>query len=124
MTKLKLSLLALGVAVLVVGAAVGIALVAGAGARQTPAATPSVPLPAELQPSTEIQIAFWSKRVEANPSGYLDLTNLGAAFARRARETGDLDSYARAEAALRKALQITPKWTQASALLAGVLCSL
>jgi tetratricopeptide (TPR) repeat protein len=123
MTKLKLSLLALGVATLVVGAAVGVALLAGTGERPSPAATAAAPLPAELQPSAEAQIAFWAKRVEANPSGYLDLTNLGAAFVRRARETGDLDSYARAEAALRKALQISPTWTQASALLSSVLFS-
>ena len=60
-------------------------------------------------PDAATQIDFWSKRVADQPNAYLDLTLLGQAFARKARETSDIDYYVRAENAVRRALRINPE---------------
>ena len=75
-------------------------------------------------PDATTQIAFWSKRAAVRPSAYLDLTLLGQAYARKARETSDVGQYTRAEAALRQALRINPKHVPAAASLSGVLVAL
>ena len=75
-------------------------------------------------PTADVQIAFWSKRVDGHPSAYIDLTYLGQAFARKARETSDVGYYVRAEAALRRALRTNPKYVPAAASLSTVLFSL
>jgi tetratricopeptide (TPR) repeat protein len=54
--------------------------------------------------ATEKAIAQFERRVAENPQDYLSFTVLGQLHARRARETGDLDSYRRAEEAFRTAL--------------------
>lgn len=74
-------------------------------------------------PTADVQIAFWSKRA-ANARAYIELTYLGQAFARKARETSDVGYYVRAEAALRRALRTNPKYVQAAASLSTVLFSL
>jgi tetratricopeptide (TPR) repeat protein len=68
-----------------------------------------------------MSIAFWQKRIAQNPSAYLDYVQLGEAYSRKARETGDVDYYRRSEAALRKAVSISPKYVQASAMLSSIL---
>ena len=73
------------------------------------------------RPDVDTAIAFWQKRVADNPRAYIDYTYLGEAYARKARETGDVSDYQRAEAALRQALSVNPKYAQTSALLSGVL---
>jgi tetratricopeptide (TPR) repeat protein len=75
-------------------------------------------------PNAGVQIAFWSRRVADRPKAYLDLTLLGQAYARRARETSDVGYYLRAEEALRRALRINPGYVQAAASLSGVLFSI
>ncbi|HEU0247314.1 MAG TPA: tetratricopeptide repeat protein [Gaiellaceae bacterium] len=75
-------------------------------------------------PDADSQIGFWSKRAAGNASAYIDLTYLGQAFARKARETGDVGFYLRAEEALRRALRSNPKYVQATAALSTVLFSL
>jgi len=75
-------------------------------------------------PDADVQIGFWSRRAAGNPSAYIDLTYLGQAFARKARETSDVGYYVRAEAALRRALRSNPKYVQAAASLSTVLFSL
>ncbi|MGH3065206.1 MAG: tetratricopeptide repeat protein, partial [Gaiellaceae bacterium] len=67
---------------------------------------------------------FWSKRAAGNAGAYIELTYLGQAFARKARETSDVGYYVRAEAALRRALRTNPKYVQAAASLSTVLFSL
>ncbi len=74
-------------------------------------------------PTADVQIAFWSKRAAGNASAYIELTYLGQAFARKARETSDVGYYARAEAALRRALRSNPRYVQAAASLSTVLFS-
>jgi tetratricopeptide (TPR) repeat protein len=123
MTKLKafsvLAAVALGSIIGVYGVAYAVA--SGKGTTSDPVAQFSVPR--TDYPSAETQIAFWSRRVAEEPSAYLDLTLLGQAFARKGRETSDIDYYIRAESALRRALRIDPHYVQAQALLAGVLFS-
>ncbi len=75
-------------------------------------------------PTADTQIAFWSKRAAGNAGAYIELTYLGQAFARKARETSDVGYYVRAEAALRRALRTNPKYVQAAASLSTVLFSL
>jgi tetratricopeptide (TPR) repeat protein len=77
--------------------------------------------PAANQPNADKAIAFWQKRVAENPKAYLEYTLLGEAYARKARETGDVGYYQRAEAALRRSLEINPNYLPTSALLSGVL---
>jgi tetratricopeptide (TPR) repeat protein len=75
-------------------------------------------------PDADAQIAYWSKRIASQPRAYLDLTYLGHAYARKARETSDVGYYVRAEEALRRALRVNPGYVQAAAALASVLFSL
>jgi tetratricopeptide (TPR) repeat protein len=76
------------------------------------------------QPEVDTVIAFWQKRISQNPQAYLDYTYLGQAYNQKARETGDIAYYQRAEAALRRALAINPRYSPSSAQLAGVLFAL
>jgi tetratricopeptide (TPR) repeat protein len=75
-------------------------------------------------PDADSQIAFWSKRAAGDASAYIDLTYLGQAFARKARETGDVGYYLRAEAALRRSLRSNSSYVPTSASLSTVLFSL
>jgi len=75
-------------------------------------------------PEAAEQIAFWSKRVAGDTRAYIDLTYLAQAYARTARETSEVGYYVRAEAALRRALRVNPRYVQATASLSTVLFSL
>ncbi|MFQ6019746.1 MAG: tetratricopeptide repeat protein [Dehalococcoidia bacterium] len=77
--------------------------------------------PASGMLTTDQLVDFWRERVERNPSDYISYAELGRTFIRRARETGDVDSYTRAEAALREALELNPKYEAAISYLATVL---
>lgn len=127
MTTLKLPALLLTVAVGFVLGAYGVTYLVASetSASSEPESLFSVGADARAgYPDAATQIAFWSRRVVAQPRAYLDLTLLGQAFARRARETSDVDDYVRAEKALQRALRINPKHVQAQASLAGVQFSL
>ena len=71
--------------------------------------------------TTDESLAFWRERVERDPRDYLSLTFLGQAHLRKARETGEVGAYARAEAALRQALAINPHYETAQAYLSAAL---
>jgi tetratricopeptide (TPR) repeat protein len=71
--------------------------------------------------STAANLAFWQERLRADPRNYVAATVLGGAWAQRARETGDVGDYGRAEEALRGALATNPRYPAARAALAGVL---
>jgi tetratricopeptide (TPR) repeat protein len=64
-------------------------------------------------------IAFYEGQVRRQPSA-LDYTFLGQLYAQRGRLTGDVGTYARAEAALSQALEIYPEDPDARGLLASV----
>jgi tetratricopeptide (TPR) repeat protein len=72
--------------------------------------------------STDQGIQFFQDRVQRNPRDFLSLTMLGDLHARKGRETGDVSSYERAEASLRKALELHPRFLRAKSSLAAVLC--
>jgi len=72
--------------------------------------------------STDQGIQFFQDRVQRHPRDFLSLTMLGDLHARKARETGDVTSYDRAEASLRKALELHPRSLRAKSSLAAVLC--
>jgi tetratricopeptide (TPR) repeat protein len=72
--------------------------------------------------STDQGIQFFQDRVQRNPRDFLSLTMLGDLHARKGRETGDVTSYDRAEASLRKALEVHPRSLRAKSSLAAVLC--
>lgn len=131
MTKLKLLSLFAAVAIGFVGLAYGVAYIvassrAGAAVEPRPLAA-SDDLTAVSRsdlPDANVQIAFWSNRVDGHSDAYIDLTYLGQAYSRKARETSDIGYYVRAEEALRRALRANPEYIQASASLSSVLFSL
>jgi tetratricopeptide (TPR) repeat protein len=89
---------------------------------------PDEPPPADGGPraylyTTAEAIRFFQDRVKANPRDFHSLRYLGELHERKARESGDLAEYGRAEAALRRALELFPNYPRARASLAAVLCS-
>lgn len=130
MTTLRLLMLLAVVAVAFTGLAYGGSYLVATS--RTPATVAPEPLaiggPADVTsaalPDADTQIAFWSKRIASHPRAYIDLTHLGNAFARKARETSDVGHYVRAEEALRRALRVHPWYVQAVASLSSVLFSL
>jgi tetratricopeptide (TPR) repeat protein len=79
--------------------------------------------PLKYQLTTEQLIEFFQQRTEQDPQDYMNLTHLAQAHLRKAREIGDLASYDRAEAALRRALELERDYGPARAGLALVLCA-
>ena len=75
---------------------------------------------AKLPPVGE-SIAFFHNRIRQNPQDVVSYTLLGELYLRQGRETGDVASYQRAEAALQKAIQLLPDYAPANASLAAVL---
>jgi tetratricopeptide (TPR) repeat protein len=80
------------------------------------------PAPRDFAYSTQQAIGLFEERVKRTPNDFTSYTLLGDLYASRAREAGALDDYARAEAALRRAVAIAPKFPRARAALAAVLC--
>ncbi len=64
---------------------------------------------------------LFQDRVGRNPKDPVSYTLLGQMHFRQARETGDVASYQRAEAAFRRALEIIPDYSPAEAYLASTL---
>jgi tetratricopeptide (TPR) repeat protein len=56
------------------------------------------------------QVAFWQRRVDANPTSALDRTQLGLAITAQARAEADLTLYEQAESALRQAEALNPQY--------------
>lgn len=75
---------------------------------------------ASVKTSDEL-IEFWRGRFERDPRDYISLTYLGEAFIRKGRETGDINTFGRAENALREALALNPNYEVALAYLGSVL---
>ena len=89
---------------------------------------PDLPPPADGGPlayvhTTDEAIRFFQNRVDRNPRDYVSCRILGEFHEKKAEETGDLASYERAEAALRRCLEIAPYYDKAKVSLAAVLCS-
>lgn len=66
-------------------------------------------------------VSFWAARIAADPADYLAHSKLAGAYLRRARETGDVTDYARADAAAAESLRLFPEGNfAATALLASL----
>jgi tetratricopeptide (TPR) repeat protein len=70
--------------------------------------------------TTNELIEFWQQRIKRDPRDYISLGYLGQTFMRRARETGDLADYERAQAALNQALELNPDYEPTIAFLGAV----
>jgi tetratricopeptide (TPR) repeat protein len=117
--------------------ALALAVVAALGAltyvlRPRPAPTAPAPVPAaaaqlddgaQTGPAgdrTDRNIAFWEGRLRADRRNYIAATLLAGTWMQKARETGAVEDYGRAEAALRAALRVNPRYDRAQAGLASV----
>ncbi len=79
------------------------------------AAVGLVPTAVAAEPSAaDNHIAYYERLLRRNPTEARTYYRLGDAFIRKARETGDVAYFLRAEAALRKSLELAPR--QAGAL--------
>jgi len=78
------------------------------------------PAPAPGMKTTDEMVKFWQARFERDPRDFISLTFLGDAFIRKARETGDVSEYERADATLQKALKLHPNYEVAQAYLSVV----
>jgi len=70
------------------------------------AAAPSGP--ADPTAATSEAIRFWEERVRRDPADFIGYNKLADAYIQRARQTGDVSDYSRAEAALKASLQSLP----------------
>ncbi|NJK62150.1 MAG: tetratricopeptide repeat protein [Synechococcaceae cyanobacterium SM2_3_1] len=84
----------------------------------------SNPSRSETYPDTQAAIQVWQQRIQRSPRSYLSYLQLGQAYLRRARETGDVSYYVKAEAAVRQAADINPRYPNIQPLLAQILYSL
>ncbi|HTE18584.1 MAG TPA: tetratricopeptide repeat protein [Armatimonadota bacterium] len=99
--------------------------------RETP--PPPVPPPPDAPPgtpgldrfiySTDQGIHLFQARVRKNPTDARSYAYLGQFYERKAKETGSLAYYAKAEAALRESLRLFPDNARAAADLAAVLAT-
>ena len=67
-------------------------------------------------------IELFELRVKAYPSDHTSFATLGDLYESKGRETDDLAWFARAEMALRRALELFPEYARAKVSLAVVLC--
>ena len=75
------------------------------------------------QARTDQQIGYYQQMLKRNPRNVTALLGLGDALIRKARETGDPSYFSRAEEALKKSLDITPKNFRSARALAYVFYS-
>ena len=69
------------------------------------------------------KIQFLEARLQRDPSDHITPTQLGSAYLQKARESGDLTFYPKAETAFRTALARNPQHSTAQSLLAAALIS-
>jgi tetratricopeptide (TPR) repeat protein len=122
MTYRKIVLMLIA-ALVIVGGSHGLSLINRDSSSPAPASI-SVglegPAPAPGMKTTDEMINFWQARFERDPRDFISLTFLGDAFIRKARETGDVSEYQRADATLQKALKLHPNYEVAQAYLSVV----
>ena len=79
----------------------------------------SVPSAADQAAAREARIAFFEARAAADRLDFLSLNVLAGEYLQRARETGDVADYQRAEAAAERSLEIVPVDNYAGLVLLG-----
>src|SRR4051812_8676321 len=83
--------------------------VAADGPTTAPATRPATgPAKAPAADPDDIRVRFWQRRTDEDPFDHISPTNLGAAYLWKARRTGDLSLYPKAEQALKVALDRNP----------------
>ena len=110
-------------ALVIVGGSHGLSLMNQDSSSPAPASVSiglEGPAPAPGMKTTDEMIKFWQARFERDQRDFISLTFLGDAFIRKARETGDVTEYERADATLRKALKLHPNYEVAQAYLSVV----
>ena len=118
--KIVLMLIAV---LVIVGGSHGLSLIRRATSSPAPASISiglDGPVSVPGMKTTDELIKFWQARFERDPRDFISLTFLGDAFIRKARETGDVSEYARADATLQKALKLHPNYEVAQAYLSVV----
>lgn len=70
--------------------------------------------------TTDQLITFWDARVARDPRDFISMTYLAGSFMHKARETGDIAQYQRAETTINQALAIDPDYEGAQAYLAAI----
>ena len=70
-------------------------------------------------PPVNDAIDVFQNRLKQNPNDAVSYTLLGGLYLRQARETGDATGYQRAEAALKKSLELLPGYSPAGSALAS-----
>jgi tetratricopeptide (TPR) repeat protein len=102
-------MLAFSLAALVAGAlSLTAAIVALTGPGATSAPPPRLSVAEELQARND-RIAFFEQRAAADALDFASLNLLAFEYLQRARATGDVDDYARAEAAATRSLSVLPQ---------------
>lgn len=94
-----------------------------APAVEGPVAPPQAPIgsaPGSLQ-QIDHSIAAWTANLEANARDFLSARNLGLLYEARARLSGDVTDYARADEAAARSLSIEPRQLDVQALHARIL---
>lgn len=76
--------------------------------------------PSTAAEANDYQVTFWAERAEENDLDYLSRTNLAVAHLAAGRQTGDFDAYDTAEAPIREALALNPRYSPALTTLAAV----
>jgi tetratricopeptide (TPR) repeat protein len=115
---MKRILMLVALTIVATGAISGAGILSRAPDRSS-SSTPAEPAAATAPPTDEA-IDFFAERVRQNPRDAVSLTLLGQFHSMRARETGDVASFERAEVALERALDLLPHSAPAGAALADV----
>ncbi len=82
-----------------------VASLAGCGSSE---GTGSLMSSSALIETTDATIRFFEERVKADPADFVSYNKLADLYIRRARQTGDMTDYTRAEAALESSLVFLP----------------
>jgi len=122
MTYRKIILILIA-ALAIVGGSRGLSLMNQMSSLPTPASISVAlddPVSAPGMKTTDEMIELWQARFERDPRDFISLTFLGDALIRKARETGDVSEYERADVTLQKALELHPDYEVAQAYLSVV----
>src|SRR5258708_4231106 len=79
------------------------------GARPASDSSPTAAATSTVLQTTNETIAFWEARVAADRFDTTGYNKLADSYLRRARQTGDVADYHRAQLALETSLQVLPK---------------
>ena len=123
MSQRKIILLTIASVVIIGGTYLAAALhqkAAGAAASHVTIGLENSTQGSEMK-STDELITFWKQRFERDPKDFISLAYLGQTYMHKGRETGDVSQYEKADAVLRQAIALDPKYEPALAYLSADL---